>query len=287
MNFDPNKNKHYTLNLYINNNEKYTVDTYADRLVAEAFLENIKRKNRIYHIDNNQGNNYYKNLIYVTDKERYKLKNNIITINDLQKQEYIPYITNKTNKAYHIWNGIYNRCYDDKTKKLYPHYQKATMCDSWKNDPQLFAEWWEFNYYDVFGESMQVDKDLLCRGNTEYAPDKCCILPQTLNVMLSNCKKHYNRGNPRGYKRRQRVDNGLPIGVRYDNDKNKYYAQIKINTALGDEMVSLNYCDKPEEAFEEYKKHKQAYILMMADKYKNYIPDKVYAALVNYEIEPY
>lgn len=37
---------------------------------------------------------------------------------------------------------------------------------------------------------MAVDKDLMFPGNKEYAPDKCCILPQTLNTMLSNCKKH-------------------------------------------------------------------------------------------------
>ena len=37
---------------------------------------------------------------------------------------------------------------------------------------------------------MAVDKDLLYPGNKEYAPDKCCIIPQTLNTMLSNCKKH-------------------------------------------------------------------------------------------------
>jgi hypothetical protein len=37
---------------------------------------------------------------------------------------------------------------------------------------------------------MAIDKNILFPGNKEYAPDKCCILPQTLNTMLSNCKKH-------------------------------------------------------------------------------------------------
>ena len=29
------------------------------------------------------------------------------------------------------------------------------------------------NYYECDGERMAVDKDLLCRGNKEYAPGKC------------------------------------------------------------------------------------------------------------------
>ncbi len=64
------------------------------------------------------------------------------------------------------------------------------MCDLWKNDKDACAEWWSSEYYECDGESMAVDKDLLFPGNKEYAPDKCCIIPQTLNTMLSNCKKH-------------------------------------------------------------------------------------------------
>lgn len=45
-------------------------------------------------------------------------------------------------------------------------------------------------YYECDGESMAVDKNLLFPGNKEYTPDKCCIIPQTLNPMLSNYKKH-------------------------------------------------------------------------------------------------
>lgn len=37
----------------------------------------------------------------------------------------------------------------------------------------------------------------------------------------------------------------------------------------------------------EYKRHKQAGILTMADKYKGKVPRKVYDALLRYEVMPY
>ena len=158
-------------------------------------------------------------------------------------------------------------------------YEGAYMCDLWKNDIKAFVKWWNENYYEVPGETMAVDKDLLVPGNKEYAPDKCCILPQTLNTMLSNCKKHrVSKG--------KRV-NGvpMPLGVRYDKFRKKYYA---VYTPCGhQESVILSYWDTHFEAFEEYKRHKQADVIVMADKYKNLIPPKVYEALVNLEIKPY
>ena len=64
-----------------------------------------------------------------------------------------------------------------------------------------------------------------------------------------------------------------------------YYGAIK---PYGhDELVRLSYWETPEEAFEEYKRHKQADILIMADKYENKVPKKVYDALLRYEVKPF
>ena len=87
--------------------------------------------------------------------------------------------------------------------------------------------------------------------------------------MLSNRKKHRSKSKNAG--------NDLPLGVRYDNRIKMYYGVIK---PYGhDEAIRLSYWDTPEEAFVEYKRHKQADILIMADKYKNKVPKKVYDAL--------
>ncbi len=247
------------------------IETYTNKLVAEHFLERPDKCNRIWHIDRDRNNCYYKNLIWVNDEEYMDLQHGIVLVEELgRQQEYIPYITLKSNTAYSIWNGIYIRCYIEKNG--------SSMCDLWLNNKDSFAEWWSSEYYECDGESMAVDKDLLFPGNKEYAPDKCCIIPHTLNTMLSNCKKHRT-----GKWKTAKMN--LPLGVRYDSRMNMYYGEIK--PCGHDEVIRLSYWNTPEEAFEEYKRHKQADILIMADKYKNKVPKKVYDALLRVEVQPY
>lgn len=270
-----NRCTHYTLTAFSDTGISYKIDTYTDKLVAEHFLKKPHGNDTVWHIDRDKSNCYYKNLVWVTTTELYALNIGNMSIEELNKvQEYIPYITLKSNKkAYTIWHGIYNRCYCYDSA-----YEESFMCELWKNDKDAFAEWWSSEYYEVPGESMTVDKDLLFPGNKEYCPEKCCILPQTLNTMLSNCKKHRL---PKWKKSRM----NLPLGVRYDSSKNMYYGEIK---PFGyDEIVRLRDWNTPEEAFAEYKKHKQADILIMADKYKNYIPKKIYDALLKVDVKPY
>lgn len=266
---------HFTLSGYDENGLLLKIDTHIDKLVAEHFLENPKGYNRIWHIDRDVHNNFYKNLVYVNNTEYMDLEREVITIDELgRQQEYTPYITLKSNVAYSIWNGIYNRCY----KNSDSDYEGSTMCDNWKNDKDSMAEWWNSNYYECDGESMAVDKDLLFPGNKVYSPETCCILPQTLNTMLSNCKKHRL---PKWKKAKM----DLPLGVRYDSALKMYYAQIKL--CNHDEVINLSYHKTAEEAFNEYKKFKEADILLMAAKYKNKIPGNVFKALITYEVKPY
>ncbi len=250
------------------------IETYTDKLVGEHFLEKSGKCNRIWHIDRNKDNCFYRNLIWVSGEEYIDLQRGILTVEEIgRQQEYRLYISLKSNIAYSIWNGIYNRCYKNSDV-----YEGAFMCDLWKNNKDAFAEWWSAEYYECDGESMAVDKDILFPGNKEYAPDKCCIIPQTLNTMVSNCRKHK-------LPKWKRSKMNLPLGVRYDSRMEMYYGEIK---PYGhDEVIRLSYWATPEEAFEEYKKHKQADILIMADKYKNKVPKKVYDALLIFEVKPY
>lgn len=102
--------------------------------------------------------------MWVSNDEYIDLERGIIYADELGRpQEYIPYITLKSNTAYSIWNGIYIRCYKEKNV-----YEGAFMCGLWKDDKDAFAEWWASEYYECDGESMahiNRDNTQLCRIN--------------------------------------------------------------------------------------------------------------------------
>lgn len=114
--------------------------------------------------------------------------------------------------------------------------------DLWLNFPRLFVKWYLEHYYEIEGESMAVDKDLFGGGSKMYSPENCCILPQGLNTLLTNCKKHYSQGEIK--------ESVLPLGVRYNNRTKKYYGEIRFTGK--DRAIQLSEWDTKEEAFAKY-----------------------------------
>lgn len=95
---------------------------------------------------------------------------------------------------------------------------------------------------------MAVDKNLFGNGSKIYSSKTICILPQRLNTLLANSKKHYKDG--------ETPDNVLPLGVRYNGKVNKYYGQI---TYFGTEdEIELPYRDTIAEAFAVIRNSKNA-----------------------------
>ena len=77
----------------------------------------------------------------------------------------------------------------------------------------------------------------------------------------------------------------LPLGVRYNGKVNKYYGEI---TYFGTEdEITLPYRDTIEEAFADYKKFKECDIAITVSKYRDKIPDRLFDALIKYEVRPY
>lgn len=258
---------------------KYKRDTTPAELVAETFLVGYKGRTKVWHKDGDVSNNWYKNLLAVTPDDYKALRAGRVTWKELDLgQEYIEYENKASYHAYKEYNAIRARCGDTKDNDSIGRcYDRSSMWQVWLDDPKSFLKWYLGHYYVVDGESMAVDKDLFGDGSGMYHPDFCCILPQGLNTLLTNCKKHYKEG--------ENKDNTLPLGVRYNSKTKKYHAEIQFTGT--DRPVTLSVWDTPEEAFAEYKKMKQADICIVAAKYKESIPQYIYEALLKVEVRPY
>ena len=177
----------------------------------------------------------------------------------------------KLTKYYKVWHDMLRRCYDEKFHEKYPTYKDCKVYEEWHNF-QNFVEWYESNYYEIEGEVMCLDKDILNKGNKIYSPDTCVFVPHNINMLFVKCDK--DRGN-------------YLIGVHYHKASGKFQAQCNVYDFKENKSKKkyLGLYDTVEQAFEVYKQFKEKHIKEVADHYKDQIPEKLYQALYNYEVE--
>lgn len=171
----------------------------------------------------------------------------------------------KISKCYGTWENILKRCYSQSVHSKHETYIDCEIVDEWLN-LQVFAQWFEDNYYEVEGQRMDLDKDILIKGNKLYSPETCVFVPHEINVLFVKNKK--SRGK-------------LPVGVTLEHKTQKFISRLNV----GKERIYLGLYDTPQEAFEIYKHSKEQYIKNMADKYKEHIPKKLYETMYNYKVE--
>ena len=169
----------------------------------------------------------------------------------------------KTTKCYETWQGMHERCYDSKCQEKHPTYKGCKVCKEW-NNYQEFAKWDNENYYEVGDERMELDKDILCKGNKVYSPETCVYVPQRINKLFVKSNK---------------IRGEYPIGV--CKHGNKFRATLRKDNG----NIQLGHFDTPEEAFFAYKTAKEEYIKEVAEEYKGKIDNRLYEALMNYEVE--
>ena len=170
----------------------------------------------------------------------------------------------KPTKCYKVWQNILRRCYDLKCQEKHPSYKGCTVCEEWWNF-QVFAEWYYSHFYEVENEQMALDKDILHKGNKVYSPENCVFVPTSINSLF--IKSNKTRGN-------------FPIGV------SKYGNKFKACLSKGNgKSISLGYFTTANEAFLAYKQAKEQFIKEVAEKYKGKIPQKLYDAMIAYEVE--
>lgn len=171
----------------------------------------------------------------------------------------------KLTMEYDKWYRMLRSCYSEKEKNRFPTYEKCSVCDEWLNF-QNFAEWLEQNYYQIPNEVMCLDKDILFKGNKLYAPSRCCIVPDNINILFT--KSDSARGE-------------YPIGVSWHKSHGCFIAQMNKEGRV----LHLGEFDNPIDAFNIYKIEKEKEIKRQANKYKGYLPTNVYKALMKYEVE--
>lgn len=175
-------------------------------------------------------------------------------------------LNGKTVKAYDLWRNMLRRCYDKEFHKKESTYKDCEVCEEWMNYNN-FYEWFKENYYEIKGEKIQLDKDILRKRNKIYSSDNCVFVTHKINSLF--CKSDSIRGD-------------LPIGVCYHKSADKYMARCFDGN---NNAVYIGVYDNPSDAFNEYKKYKELIIKRIADEYKDEIPSKLYNALYNYEVE--
>ena len=167
---------------------------------------------------------------------------------------------------YNYWSRLIRRCYD-------PYYlnRQPTYIDCYVEEDLLcfqnFAKWYEENYYEIKGEKMCLDKDILVKGNKIYSKETMIFVPSRINELFTK------RQNERGVS---------PLGT----SPHKYAEKMQVMCSNGyGKNIYLGLFENKRNAWLMYKINKELVIQSIADEYKDLIPQKLYEALYSYKVE--
>ena len=172
---------------------------------------------------------------------------------------------------YNKWNAMLKRCFDNKLKAESPTYEGVTCCERWLcfsyflEDLKILKQ--EYNWSEDI--KLNLDKDILHKGNKLYSLENCVLVPDYINSLFTK------RDNDRG---------SYPVGVTYNKRAKKYQAQCNING----KQTRLGYYNTIEEAFNVYKIAKEQEIKRVANEciLKGFISkdSRLYNAMISYQI---
>jgi len=77
---------------------------------------------------------------------------------------------------YSIWSHMLERCY---SKNKYRTYEGVSVCDEWL----VFSNFRKWMIEQPW-EGMQLDKDILVKGNKLYSQETCVFVPSRINSLL-------------------------------------------------------------------------------------------------------
>lgn len=156
-------NEGYEISIIDYINKQHVLINFEDRpdLQIWSTFQNIK---------NGQIKNPYHLSVY--GKGYYGVGKYTARINNIKTQEYIK------------WFSMFVRCYDEQYLLRQPAYRGCEVGEEFLCF-QNFANWYHVKIYDC-QYPLELDKDLLCRGNKIYKPSTCCFIPKEINATINS-----------------------------------------------------------------------------------------------------
>lgn len=167
-------------------------------------------------------------------------------------------------QIYKLWRNIYNRCYNKKWQEKYnKKYIGHTMSDEVLNNRyETFYPFVKENMYQIEGETVDLDHDILKHGNTVYELEYMIFAPHSINVMYEQ----------------------LEVGktnITYNRKNNTYTVKVFDDG----EFITAKDLQTYKEALDTYCNLKYMIILEKAEQYKDKIPEKLYNAMINTDVK--
>ncbi len=216
--------------------------------------------------------NYYVKCVYDQFKKgkiKCPYEPRIYGIGFIGEGKYKVKENGKNKKEFEVWYRMLERCYDPNYQEKHSTY-KGCKVEEFLLNFQNMGKWIDENYYEVPGEEMCLDKDILHKGNKIYSRETCIFVPERINKLFIKCDKR--RGD-------------CPVGTT-PNSSGNYMVQCSNGHG---KQINLGAYATKEEAFQVYKQYKEKVIKKVIDSYEGKIPEPFYSrlktAMYNYEIE--
>lgn len=146
---------------------------------------------------------------------------------------------------YKTWHNVLKRVSDEVRKESDSSYIGTTICDDWKYFSK-FKAWMETQHW----RGLQLDKDLVLRGNKEYGPENCVFVPSFVNTALH-----------------AKQEGLYPLGVAMWNDQRKKCFVSQCSSKLKRSSKYLGYFSTVDEAHRAWQKAKIEGLNLIIDQY--------------------
>lgn len=130
------------------------------------------------------------------------------------------------HRAFILWIDMIGRCFNPQQLIDRPSYKGVTCCKEWLNYSN-FCEWYlsqsNIKYIEAHPEEKwSIDKDIIDPTNKTYCPEKCCIVPMSINSLFQPNHTNSNTGL-RGVKRYTK-----PNGTVFYGSLGKYFKSMSM-----------------------------------------------------------